>query len=65
MFRFIQSRLFFQTVGVVAVLVWAVVQLVTSAQYVPLSSQAMYWPSIAPIQESYVAMCLIIVFGIL
>ena len=45
MFRFIQSRMFFQAVGIVAVLAWAVVQLVTSAQYVPLSSQALYWPS--------------------
>lgn len=65
MFRFIQSRIFFQAVGIVAVLAWAVVQLVTSAQYVPLSSQALYWPSIAPIQGSYVAMCLIIAFGLL
>lgn len=65
MFRFIQSRLFFQAVGIVAVLAWAVVQLVTSAQYVPLSSPVMYWPSIAPIQGSYVAMCLIIAFGLL
>ena len=65
MFRFIQSRLFFQAVGIVAVLAWAVVQLVTSAQYVPLSSPVMYWPSIAPIQGSYVAMCLIIAFGFL
>lgn len=65
MFRFIQSRLFFQAVGIVAVLAWAIVQLVTSAQYVPLSSPVMYWPSIAPIQGSYVAMCLIIAFGLL
>lgn len=65
MFRFIQSRLFFQAVGIVAVLAWAIVQLVTSTQYVPLSSPVMYWPSIAPIQGSYVAMCLIIAFGLL
>jgi len=65
MFRFIQSRMFFQAVGIVAVLAWAVVQLVTSAQYVPLSSPVLYWPSIAPVQERYVLMCLIIAFGIL
>lgn len=65
MFRFIQTRMFFQVVGVVAVLVWAVVQLITSAQYVPLTSLALYWPSIAAIQNSYVAMCLIVVFGLM
>lgn len=65
MFRFIQSRMFFQAVGIVAVLAWAIVQLVTSAQYVPLGSPVLYWPSIAPIQGSHVAMCLIIAFGLL
>lgn len=65
MFRFIQSRMFFQSVALLAVLVWAVVQMVTSTHYVSVPAPALCWQSFAPLGNHYVAMCLILAFGIL
>lgn len=57
--------MFFQSVAILAVMVWAVFQMVTSTQYVPMSTPALCWQSFAPLQNHYVVMCLILALGIL
>ncbi len=63
MFRFIQSRMYLQVIALVAVLVWAVFQVVTSTQCLQLPATALYWDSFAPLQEHYVSLCLILALG--
>lgn len=65
MFKSIQSRIFLQTLAVLAVLGWSVYLMVTSTAFVPVSYHSSYWQSLMPIQSHYVAMCLIIAVGLL
>lgn len=65
MFRFIQSRLFLQLVALLAVVVWAVFQVVTSMHYVGMPDPALCWQAFAPLQNHYVALCLLFTLGLL
>lgn len=65
MFRFIQSRLFVQGLVVVTLVVWATIMLVTSTAMLKPPFQLYYWQFIMPLQQSYVAMCMILAVGIL
>lgn len=63
MFRFIQSRFFLQAIAVLAVVVWFIVQIVSSTHYVAMPAPALCWQFLAPLQNHYVSMCLVLAFG--
>lgn len=65
MLRFIQSRIFMQTLAVLAVLSWAVYMMVSSSTFVQVAYPSYFWKGIASIQSHYVAMCLVLAAGFL
>ena len=65
MFRFIQSKIFLQTVCVVALLAWAVLQFVGATHYVQVPSSTSFWQMLSPLQNHYGGMIAVICIGLL
>ena len=65
MLRFIQSRIFMQTIAVLAVLSWAVYMMVSSSTFVQVAYPSFFWKGMISIQSHYVAMCLVLAAGFL
>ncbi|MBO4655246.1 MAG: hypothetical protein J5644_06850 [Bacteroidales bacterium] len=65
MFRFIQSRLIVQFMTLFAVVAWAAYMLVTSTIMVQPPFQLNFWRCMLPLQQSYAAMCILLVLFLL
>lgn len=65
MFRFIQSKMFFQAICVLALLTWAVLQFIGATHYVQTPSTTSFWQMLSPMQNHYGGMLAIISVGLL